>query len=128
MAKRVPLDQMAYEIDKLLAKYANDVDVDVAKVTKDFAKKGAKAISAEARSKFKGTRYASGWTSQVETNRFSTQGVIYNKTPGLPHLLEYGHANRRGGRTFDPVPGRPHIEPVKKKLEEEYIRAVEEVL
>ena len=125
MAKRVPLDQFAYEIVKLLAKYANDVDVDVAKVTKDFAKKGAKAVSAEARSKFGGTgKYASGLTTQFETNRFSTQGVIYNKTPGLPHLLENGHANRGGGRTA----GRPHIEPVKNKLEEEYIRAVEEIL
>ena len=68
-----------------------------------------------AAAKFGGTgKYAEGWTSRFETERFSAQGIIYNKdVPGLPHLLEHGHAKRGGGR----VPGREHVAPVEQILE-----------
>lgn len=52
-----------------------------------------------------GEKYDRGWTSTVQTMnsrigaRIATR-VVHNKAvPGLAHLLEFGHAKRRGGRT-----------------------------
>lgn len=126
MAKRVPIDQLQHEIDQILAAYADSTYKDVKDLTRVFAKKGAKAVKSEAQSHGWGehTGYASGWTSQFEEKRYSAQGVIYNKTvPGLPHLLENGHALRNGGRSK----GIPHIAPVSEKLSEEFHRAMEEL-
>ena len=103
---------------KILEKYGDDVKDNVNNIVKDITKKGATALKGESRSTFGGTgKYASGWTSQTETGRFSAQGTIYKGTvPGLPHLLEHGHANRGGGRT----PGRVHIAPVEEQLVREF--------
>lgn len=66
-------------------------------------------------------KYARGWTSTAtkETNLALTK-TIYNRTPGLTHLLENGHAKRGGGR----VEGIRHITPVEEKM----IRQFEERL
>lgn len=126
MAKSLQPDKLAKEIDKILEKYGDDVKANVAEITKEFAKKGAKAVSASAKQNFGGSgKYAAGWTSRFESGRVSAQGTIYNKdTPGLPHLLENGHAKRGGGR----VSGRPHISPVEEQLVKEYTEAVKKKL
>lgn len=119
MAKRIDI---ASEIGKILADYGADVADSIKDVTRDISKKGAQAVKSNAKADFGGTgKYASGWTSQIETNQYSAQGVIYNKkVPGLPHLLEKGHAKRGGGR----VGGKVHIKPV----EDEIVRTFEEAV
>ena len=125
MAKSLPHDKLAKEINKILEQYGDDVKANVAEITKEFAKKGAKAVGASAKQNFGGTgKYAAGWTSQYESGRTSAQGTIYNKMAGLPHLLENGHAKRGGGR----VSGRPHISPVEEQLVKEYTEAVKQKL
>lgn len=118
MAKKVPLDKLQSEIDKILDDYKEQVADGVQDAVQAVTKAGAKAIRSEAQGKFKGSgKYAKGWTSKVEKDRLGAHGVIYNKdAPGLPHLLEHGHANRGGGRT----PGRPHIKPVEEKINKEF--------
>lgn len=118
MAKTITPDQFAAQIRGILAEYEGDVQAHVEEVTQKVAKEAAKAVRSAAKSTFGGSgKYASGWTSQVEVGRLSTQGVVYNKkVPGLPHLLEYGHANRGGGRT----PGRAHIQPVEEQIIKEF--------
>ena len=118
MAKRVPIDQLTQAVDSILAKYGEDVQGNINDIVKDLSKQGAKTLKGESSSTFGGTgKYASGWTSQTETGRVSAQGTIYNgDLPGLPHLLEHGHANRGGGRT----PGRVHISKVEEKLLKEF--------
>lgn len=123
MAKKVPLERLADTITKVLDEYTQDVTMTVKDVSKRLTKEGTKAVKAGARSTFGGTgKYAAGWTSQFETGRFSAQGIIYNeKVPGLPHLLENGHAKRGGGR----VAGRAHIKPVEEQISQAMIEAVE---
>lgn len=126
MAKKTSIDKLSADVEKILAKYGENVQANLSSIVKEMSKKGAKAVSSEARATFGGTgEYAAGWTSTVETGRVSAQGQIYNaKVPGLPHLLEHGHANRGGGRT----PGRVHIAKVEEQLIKEFEEKVKSKL
>ena len=117
-SRRITPDQLSAAVNQILEKYGDDVKDNVSDIVKDITKQGVKMLKSEARSAVGGTgKYASGWTSQVETGRVSAQGTIYNgSVPGLPHLLEHGHANRGGGRTA----GRVHIAPVEEQLIKEF--------
>lgn len=119
MAKTIDLEK---EIGKILQQYGDSVTDNIKEVTKKVARAGVKSVKANSQSMFGGTgKYASGWASKVEDGRFSAQGIIYNKSlPGLPHLLENGHAKRGGGR----VPGRAHIAPVESELIKQFEDAI----
>lgn len=125
MAKKTPIDKLTEDISKILAEYGEDVKDNVAEISVEVAKKGAQALRSLSRQTFpKGSGlYAKGWT--VETsgkvhNQVSWSNIIYNKYPGLPHLLEYGHAKRGGGR----VPGRTHIATVEQEVIDQYTREI----
>lgn len=121
-SKVIPVERLATEIKTILDEYSDDITQDLEKITESVAKAGSKAIRASARSTFGGTgKYASGWTQRIERKGYWTKATIYNgKTPGLPHLLEYGHAMRNGGR----VTGRAHIEPVEQQISQQFERKV----
>lgn len=112
MAKRVTLDNLASEIHKIVEEYCegvvDGVDIGVQKT----AQLGARALNAASGASFGGKKYRRSWTSQFEKQRTHSSAVLYSTKPGLPHLLEYGHAKRNGGR----VPGRTHIAPVEQEL------------
>ena len=129
MAKKIPVDRLSAEINKILTEYGNEVQENVDDAARRVTKAGAKAVRGNAQSTFRigngEKNYAKGWTSKFETGRLSAQGIIYNKDlPGLPHLLEHGHANRNGGRT----PGRAHIAPVEQKIIEDFEKAVKKAI
>lgn len=124
MARKVPVERLADNIEKILADFGEEVQGNLDAVTERLAKEGAKTLRAESAGKFRGSgKYGKGWTVQIEKERLATIATIYNKTPGLPHLLENGHANRGGGRT----PGRTHISPVEEKLVQAMLEAVNDI-
>lgn len=121
MAKsKSSVDKLKADIAKILEEYEGEITESMQEVTAKVAKKGAQALQRESKEKFGGTgQYAKGW--KAETNgkahrQISWTSIIYNETPGLPHLLEHGHAKRNGGR----VAGRPHIEPIEQEIINEY--------
>ena len=118
MSRKVPIDKLTDEVDKILKEYGENVQQNLGDIVKQMAKKGAQTLRSQSRGTFGGTgAYAKGWTSTAQTGRVSAQGTIYNEDlPGLPHLLEHGHANRNGGRT----PGRVHIATVEDALIKEF--------
>lgn len=126
MAKRVPIDRLADEVEKILTEYGDNVQENLGDIVKQMSKKGAQTLRSQSRGAFGGTgKYAKGWTSTAQTGRLSAQGTIYNQSlPGLPHLLEHGHANRGGGRTA----GRAHIAPVEEALIREFEQKVKSKL
>ena len=127
MAKKVPLDKLADNINKILADYENGIIADTRELSKKFAQKGAQAVRQQAKANGWGdnTQYDKGWSSKLEQTRLTATGIVYNKDrPGLAHLLEHGHAKRGGGRTR----AFPHIAPVEEKISEEYYKAVKESL
>ena len=119
MAK-VTAENFGDEIQRILDKYCDEVRETTKQGVRAATKAGVQAVKSGAEGKFGGSgRYASGWTSQMETGRFSAQGIIYNAdVPGLPHLLEHGHAKRGGGR----VPRCVHVAPVAEILESAFFK------
>ena len=122
MARKVTADNFADAIAGILEEYEANAEKTTAEVVKEITKTGVKAVK-DASKTFRGTgKYAKGWTSKFETGRLSSQGTIYNKdVPGLPHLLEHGHAKRGGGR----VPGTVHIKPVEDEISKAFEKELE---
>ena len=92
----------------------------------EVSRESVRKLKSASRENFKGTKYAGGWTSEKDKGRLTHGAVIYNRYPGLPHLLEHGHATRNGtSRTdFKDTPGRVHIEPVATWAEDEVLDRV----
>lgn len=135
MAKKVTLDTLGDEINKILDEYAGEIDKNIDTVTKLIGQKGAAALRNQSKSTFPdGKKYASGWTSTVEKTRVYTAVTIHNKKQaGLAHLLEFGHVSANGtGRGYitekAPVAGREHIAPVEQELVVQYEREVKSVI
>lgn len=121
MATKTPLEKLDKAVSKLLEEYANDVTMTTKELAAKLAKKGAQTLRKASATAFGGTgKYAKGWTVTTVDERLSFSSVIHNKIPGLPHLLEHGHAKRGGGR----VQGREHIAPVEEEIVEEFERTV----
>ena len=112
MAKTCTIDNMDAAIMDILDEYEEFTVQTVREATQRVAKEGVRALKSSS-GQFGGSgKYARGWTTTSEGGRFDTTVTIHNRTPGLPHLLENGHALRNGGR----VSGRTHIAPVEQEL------------
>lgn len=128
-SKKITLENLGKEIDKIFEEYKGDVESNLDEITKKVGKKGAQALKNESLAAFPDSRkhkkrYGNTWTSKAEKQRLYTTVTIYSSQPGLPHLLEYGHASRNGGR----VKGREHISGVEESLILEFEREVESKL
>lgn len=121
MPKKVTTDTLADSIRDILEEYGDEVKGSLDEITKKIAQKGQQAIKNESKSKFNGKSYWKGWKVDLQVGRLDTKATIYNESlPGLPHLLEYGHAKRGGGR----VQGTVHIAPVEEQLVDEFEKQV----
>lgn len=121
MAKITP-EQLPKAFEEIVSKYSDEIVKASEEVIREAGRKTAAALRNSAATKFKG-KYPGSWTFTVE-GRVNPTAIIYSKVPGLPHLLEYGHATTKGGR----VPGKPHIAPVEKTATESLIREMERAL
>lgn len=133
MGKKVTLENLGAEVEKILKKYEGEVEENLEIVTRKIGQKGTQALKNESLKAFPDSkrhkkRYGATWTSRVEKTRLTTKVVIYNSQGWLPHLLENGHAIVAGGRKVGEYKGRAHIEPIEEKLVEEYQQEVIERL
>lgn len=109
MAK-ITVDRLPEAWAKIIEDYKDTIYADCQFVVRDAGRKAAAALRNSARSVYKG-KYPGSWTFTVE-GIYNPTAIIYSKIPGLPHLLEYGHATRNGGR----VAGKAHIKPVEEAV------------
>lgn len=115
--RTITIDQLESAIDKILKDYDKDLRMTEENVMRRVVQKGAAAVRGSAQTAVNG-RYARGWGSKTVTTRFGVEGVIYHKqTPGLPHLLEFGHAMPQGGRSK----AKPHVETVEQEIYRDFI-------
>lgn len=113
------LADMQIDLTKIFEEYSKEISDGVS----DAQDKVAKEVVADLKSsspKQKG-RYASGWAVKREKKSVK----IYNaKSPGLTHLLEFGHAKKNGGRTR----AIPHIKPAEERAKTLFLKAVKDVV
>lgn len=89
------------------------------------SRESAKLWRSGAREKFAGRgRYAKSIRTKVKRGGDSPEAVVYSTMPGLPHLLEKGHATIGGGR----VAGREHVAPAAERGFEVAFRAARDRL
>lgn len=130
--KRTTLDKLDQAIAETLDEYQSEVIADVAHATKTIVKAGAAVVRSAAGAAVGGSYYKGGWTGAVEQHtrrRYYVKGVIYNtRAPGLGHLLEHGHAVKRGGRVIGHAPAYPHLAKAEEQINERYESAVKVVI
>lgn len=118
-ARKTPVDKLNEAVNRILSEYEGYISGNVGEIAVDMGKKGVQALKQTSRTQFQvhSGKYAKGWAMQTTQSRTGTTVTIYNKQPGLPHLLEYGHVTRNGtGRTYPRTPAHEHIKPVADEL------------
>lgn len=134
MAKKVTIDNLASEVEKILEEYGDEVDKNLDEVVMKIGKKGVQALKNVSLDMFPASgkhknRYGSTWTYTAEHKRLYTLVTIHNRQPGLPHLLEFGHNTYNGtGRCEGDASPHPHIAKVEEKLIKDFEAEVERKL
>lgn len=118
MNTKITVDQLTATVNRALKQYGDecrDIVDETAKKAADNAKKRLRNTSPKrARG---GGKYAKSWNVQEDRSRLGSTYTVYSKQPGLPHLLENGHAKRNGTGW---VNGRPHIAPAESAAVEAF--------
>ncbi len=109
MAK-VRADAFAHAVGDILDDFAEHVGDALGEAIKEAATQSKKDLAAS--SPKRTGRYAKGWRTEDTGTRLAPGQTVYNTKPGLPHLLEFSHALRGGGRSV----AQPHIAPVNDKI------------
>lgn len=125
MAKKITLDNFDDVVEKILEEYGDDVSRNMDKITRSIGQKGAKLLRNESKSKIPNAdTYPGKWTYRLQRKRLYTVATVYSKVPGLPHLLEHGHALVRGGRKIGETRAFVHIKPVEETMIKQFQREV----
>lgn len=115
----ISIDQLAAEINRQLAQYANGVGEEIDQLAKKISLEGVKRLKLTSPTLTKS--YAKGWRAKKVDGKW----IVHNATDyQLTHLLEKSHALRSGGRSNPQI----HIQPVEEQMINEFLTGVEEVL
>ena len=98
-------DQFASALSDILGDIADGADEAVFQLVHDSVLEGRDEWRKNADSY--GWKYGKHVTYRALRQKHGVEGHIYSRKPGLPHLLEKGHAKIGGGRTR----AYPHVKP-----------------
>lgn len=114
-------EKLALEIQKQLKEYVKEAEETVWDIAEEVSKEAVSKLRKES-PKRKG-KYARSWTVSEDERGV----IIHSRSPEyrLTHLLEKGHALKRGGRKVGESPKYPHIQKVEEESVKDYIEKVE---
>lgn len=108
------------DLRRILDQYGDEAYNALVDVAEDVAKEAKNKVKASS-PQMTGS-YKRGWRTKTEHKRATAYVTVHNGLkPGLPHLLEYGHALRGGGRSA----AFEHIKPVEEWAAEEVVERLE---
>lgn len=132
----VGADNFAASLEDILSGINEELRIGVDKAVDEGLKVGARAWRKNARAQFSGDYFKSGhwytagaYAKSIRKRKYSSgdkpAGEIGSPSmPGLPHLLEKGHARVGGGR----VEGRIHILPAAEEAFDATERAIDDAV
>lgn len=124
---------LSAEVDRILEEFgdeAYDVMAESVEAVTQKAVEELRAVKVFNPNRHPSGDYSKDWdATEKQTTRLSKVMVVYNESHyRLAHLLEFGHAVKRGGRKVGQANAYPHIAEVEKKAEESLYQEVEERL
>ncbi len=122
MAQTIQPVQFAETVREMLNEYGHEVNEVVEESIEEVAKDAQKTLKKSGT--FNGRDYKRSWAVKIEKKRIYSTATVYNRKPGLTHLLEFGHVKQNGGRTL----AFPHIAPVNDQVQTEVVQKIEEKL
>ena len=128
----ISINGFADAVKDILEEYEDDAKEIIESVVKDVAKNASRELRKPDTGKFKNRTgaYRRSWQSKTAKTTIGVEAVVYAQAPEyrLTHLLEYGHALKRGGRTVGEVEAFPHISGVNDWAQEEAEKRIREEL
>lgn len=117
------------ELQKTLNLYSDEITNGMNAVIEDMAEKGLQEIKRQSETAgFNNRVYAQGWSKVIRKSAITRRAglVLFNKKHyRLTHLLEYGHATRKGGRDTRAF---PHISTAQNNIEEQTVKELKEMI
>lgn len=120
------MDSLMRGINDILATYQTSIEVEMAKTIKYCAQDAVKQLKATSPSR--SGDYAKSWSVKTRRYMYNNVYTIYNKKPGLTHLLENGHDVIKNGKKIGEAPAHSHIAEVEGWLENEIINRLADSL
>ena len=119
------MDSLTAQVNSILAQYTSNVNQTLTDVLNSTSKEAVKQLKATSPvASDGGGRYAKSWAVKKVKGTYT----IYNKKPGLTHLLENGHDVVVNGKKVGRAPAQPHIKQVDEWLSQEIIQRLESSL
>lgn len=121
----MPAINLAQEMKAILTDYTDEVMHAVVDALEEVAEDSASKLHSAGDFKNRTGKYRKGWKAETEKKRTYASASVYNKTRyQLTHLLEYGHANRDGGRSksFE------HIATINEQAQEQAVKKIMEAI
>ena len=123
MSKKVTVDDLASEIMMALKDFEGVAEKDCEDGVLDTAEEAVKELHLaqpdETPVYQSWDKYKKGWAIKATFRGKKTSAIVHNKTEyRLTHLLEFGHAIKRGGRKIGEARAFEHVAPVAKRAEE----------
>lgn len=112
---RIQPNDFSQVMNDILQEYGDEAQKVITDVVEETAKKATAELRKTSTGEFENRTgdYRRSWTKSITKTNISVKAVVFNKDHyRLTHLLEFGHALKRGGRTYGQVKAFPHIEGV----------------
>ena len=114
--KVIKADQFKYAVGSMLEQF----DAEVSKAVYVAIDEVCDEVVAELKhaGDFNGKKYRRGWKKVISQKSYgAVEAKVWNaKDYRLTHLLEFGHALKRGGRKIGDVRAFVHITPINDKV------------